>query len=166
MSMDTPGAQEHRLERFRRPLGDDFNPPTELLTERFHLMPLDVEYNERDYEAWTSSMEHIRATPGFPNGSWPHPMSPEENRRDLAGHAADRAAQEGFTYTVVDSEDGDVVGCVYFYPPGPETEAEVAVRSWVRASRAESDEALWRVVSEWLRRDWPWSLVDYAPRTT
>jgi hypothetical protein len=170
MSTETPAEPEPRLsrgrslERFRRPLGDDFDPPKKLSAEGFLLVPLHVEHNERDYRAWTSSMEHIRATPGFPNGSWPRQMSLEDNGRDLARHAADFAAQEGFTYTVLDSEDGDVVGCVYLYPAGPESRAEVTARSWVRVSRADLDETLWRVVSEWLRRDWPWSSVDYAPR--
>ena len=38
------------------------------------LSPLGPEHNASDYAAWTSSIDHIRATPGFPDGSWPHPM--------------------------------------------------------------------------------------------
>jgi hypothetical protein len=30
------------------------------------LEPLGPEHNEQDYDAWTSSMEHIAETPGFP----------------------------------------------------------------------------------------------------
>lgn len=43
---------------------DHFSPPVSLETERFVLEPLGPEHNERDYAAWTSSMDHIRATPG------------------------------------------------------------------------------------------------------
>ena len=37
----------------------DFEPPVRLATDRFVLEPLGPQHNERDYEAWTSSMEHI-----------------------------------------------------------------------------------------------------------
>ena len=42
-----------------------FEPPRRLATEQFVLEPLGPEHNEGDYEAWTSSIEHIRSTPGF-----------------------------------------------------------------------------------------------------
>jgi hypothetical protein len=38
------------------------------------------------------------------------------------------------------------------------------VHSWVRASHAQLDAPLWRAVSEWLARDWPFGSVEYAPR--
>jgi hypothetical protein len=46
------------------------------------LEPLGPEHNEDDHEAWSSSIEHIRATPGFLDGRWPSPMTLEENRAD------------------------------------------------------------------------------------
>src|SRR5215510_8442850 len=101
-----------------------FDPPSPRPDARFALEPLGPKHNDRDYAAWTSSLEHVRATPGFPDGSWPHPMSLDENRADLERHARDFAARSGFTYTVLDAADGDVIGCVYVYPlrdgPGAE----------------------------------------------
>jgi hypothetical protein len=41
----------------------DFAVPARLETELFTLEPLGPEHNERDYDAWTSSKEHIHATP-------------------------------------------------------------------------------------------------------
>ena len=76
------------------------------------LEPLGPQHNERDYAAWTSSMEHIRATPGFLDSSWPHPMTLAENRGDLERHQQDFADRTGFTYTVLDPADGDVIGCL------------------------------------------------------
>ncbi len=93
----------------------DFAVPGELVTAEFRLEPLGPQHNAADYEAWTSSMAHIRATPGFAGKSWPTEMTPEENLGDLRGHAADFAARTGFTYTVLDP-GGRVVGCVYIYP--------------------------------------------------
>ena len=87
------------------------------------LEPLGPQHNDRDYAAWTSSMDHIRATPGFAGREWPREMTLDENRGDLERHERDFAARTGFTYTVKDPGDGDVVGCVYIYPlddgPGP-----------------------------------------------
>ena len=56
----------------------DFIPPTGLDRPEFRLRPLGPEHNESDYAAWTSSMEHVRATPGFQESTWPHPMTLEE----------------------------------------------------------------------------------------
>jgi RimJ/RimL family protein N-acetyltransferase len=141
----------------------DFEVPLGLATSDFVLEPLGPEHNERDYEAWTSSMEHIAETPGFPWGSWPREMPPDENRNDLERHADDFRNRKGFTYTVLDPDDRDVIGCVYIYPLRDSDDTAI-VRSWVRKSHARLDTPLWRAVSEWLESDWPFIEVQYAPR--
>ena len=141
----------------------DFDAPLRLETPRFVLEPLGPEHNDRDYDAWTSSFEHIRATPGWEDSSWPREMTPDENRADLQRHADDFRNRMGFTYTVLDPASGDVIGCVYIYPRR-DSDVDARTRSWVRASHAELDTALWRAVSEWLASDWPFGSVEYAPR--
>ena len=139
---------------------ENFEAPSELMLPGMRLEPLGPEHNERDHETWSSSIDHIRATPGFSEGNWPRPMSLEENLGDLQRHAADFAARRGFTYSVLDPDSDEVIGCVYIYPSKDEG-YDAQVESWVRASRAELDTALWRGVSEWLDADWPFSRVDY-----
>jgi len=90
----------------------EFEPPRGLSAPRFVLEPLGPGHNERDYAAWTSSMEHIHATPGFTEGKWPHEMTLAENRADLERHKRDFAGRTGFTYTVLDPGDRDVIGCL------------------------------------------------------
>jgi len=141
----------------------DFTVPLGLATPDFVLEPLGPEHNERDYEAWTSSMEHIAETPGFPWGSWPREMPPDENREDLERHADDFRKRKGFTYTVLDSSARDVIGCVYIYPIRDRDDTAI-VQSWVRKSHAQLDAPLWRAVSEWLESDWPFTAIQYAPR--
>lgn len=119
---------------------DDFEPPTSLTGtlsagEAFRLEPLGPEHNERDLRAWMSSIEHIRSSPGFAGRRWPHVMSLEENAGDLVAHAEDFAARRGFTYTVLDADDDDVIGCVYIYPD-EDGDHDAHVHSWVRADRA------------------------------
>jgi hypothetical protein len=109
-------------------------------------------------------MEHIRSTPGFPDGSWPHPMSIDENRGDLARHAADFEARRGFTYTVLAPDDADpptVIGCLYIYP---RKDGSTSVQSWVRAEDAELDGELAATVSRWLAEAWPFERPDYVGR--
>ena len=142
---------------------EDFVVPRELVTEEFRLEPLGPQHNAGDYEAWTSSMDHIRATPGFADWSWPKPMTPEQNLADLRGHAEDFARRSGFTYTVLAAGTGRVVGCVYIYP-SKEAAGTADVRSWVRADRAELDVAVHDAVSAWLAAAWPFAAVSYAAR--
>ena len=141
----------------------DFDVPLGLETSEFVLEPLGPEHNELDYDAWTSSMEHIAATPGWEDSSWPREMTPDENRTDLQRHADDFRNRMGFTYTVLDPASRDVIGCVYIYPL-PDSDHDARAFSWVRASHAQLDTSLWRAVSEWLASDWPFANVEYAPR--
>jgi hypothetical protein len=141
----------------------DFDVPLGLDTSEFVLEPLGPQHNEQDYDAWTSSMEHIAATPGYPDGSWPREMTREENRADLQRHADDFRTRKGFTYTVLDPASREVIGCVYIYPVSG-SDYDACALSWVRQSQAHLDTPLWRAVSEWLESDWPFAGVEYAPR--
>lgn len=72
--------------------------------------------NKDDLAAWSSSVDHIGATPGFAGHPWPdEPMTAERNAEDLAEHVED---------------------------------VDVEVRSWVTASRAELDIAVYQAVVE------------------
>ena len=70
----------------------------------------------------------------------PASMSLEANLADLSRHASDFASGKGFTFTVLDPGDDEVIGCVYLYPP--EREGDVIIQSWVRADRFDLDEPL------------------------
>ncbi|WP_405941886.1 N-acetyltransferase [Streptomyces sp. NBC_00207] len=142
-----------------------FEVPQTLVADGFRLEPLGERHNERDLAAWSGSIAHVRATPGFHGRNWPPPegMSPEANRADLVRHAQDFEARTGFTYSVLDGDD--VVGCLYIYP-AKEEPGRIHVSSWVRADRAPLDATLYEAVQEWLRAVWPFDpgLIDYAAR--
>ena len=145
----------------------DFVVPRELVGPGFRLTPLGPEHNAADHAAWSGSMEHIRATPGFAGRPWPHVMSASQNLADLEQHAADFAARTGFTYTVLPTDRPDaqeVLGCVYIYPPQNGDAGAASIRSWVRADHADLDTVLYAAVRDWLAHDWPFESVDYAPR--
>jgi len=72
---------------------------------------------------------------------------------------------------VLSTGGGEVIGCVYIYPPRGESqgsasagEHDAAVSSWVRADCAELDPVLYHTVRAWLARDWPFHSIEYAPR--
>jgi hypothetical protein len=140
---------------------DDFVVPRKLEGPGFRLEPLGPQHNDSDHRAWTSSIDHIRRTPGFPDGGWPpvEGLSLAENLRDLKRHADDFERRAGFTYTVLDERDR-VIGCVYFYPSP--ADAEVAqVKSWVSADRADLDLSVHDAVANWLATAWPFTHVRY-----
>jgi hypothetical protein len=142
-----------------------FDPPTALATDEFRLEPLGPQHNMADHAAWTSSIDHIRSTPGYAGGDWPPiaGMTLEQNLSDLRRHADDFVRRTGFTFTVLDPDDDDVIGCVYLYPSRSE-DSDVTVRSWVRADRAHLDVPLADAVARWLATDWPWRRVDRPGR--
>jgi RimJ/RimL family protein N-acetyltransferase len=137
--------------------------PLGLETEQFRLEPLGPQHNASDYEAWSSSVEHIHLTPGWETSTWPDGRSTVDNLRDLQRHADDFESRKGFTYTVLDPATGDVIGCVYIYPD-KSGQHDARVLSWVRASGPELDVQLWRAVTDWLADEWPFDSVEYAER--
>lgn len=143
---------------------EDFEPPRSLVTEHFRLEPLGPQHNESDYAAWMSSIEHIRATPGYPDGNWPplEGMTLDRNLADLERHAGHFEQRVGFTFTVLDPNDV-VIGCVYLYPTTSE-DWDVTVQSWVSVDRAELDTLLADALADWLATDWPWERVDRCGR--
>ena len=152
---------------------EDFAVPDGLIAGDFRLVPLGPGHNEADYAAWTASMDHIRATPGFPDGRWPREMSLSDNLRDLERHSRDFAGRRGFTYTVLSAAIGDVIGCVYIYPASGHAPGgggaggggrHASVQSWVRADCAALDLVLHDAVLAWVERDWPFDSIEYAPR--
>ncbi len=133
------------------------DPPVALSTTWFRLEILAPTHNERDHEAWMSSIEHIHATAGFAQpdwggDDWPTPMTLDQNLADLENHRREFVAGEAFAYSVLDGDD--VIGCVYIDPDGSGA-ADAMVRSWVRASRAERDLDLAAEIDQWLRGAWP-----------
>ena len=132
----------------------------------FVLTPLRLAHNERDLDAWSSSVNHIHATAGFAGRPWPdEPMTLERNARDLQEHEDDFVHRRGFTYSVLSEPGAEVIGCVYIYP-SPDDDVEAEVRSWVRATKGALDAPLYATVLAWLQADWPFRTFTYAPRGT
>ena len=141
-----------------------FGVPTVYRARGLRLELLGPQHNAADHAAWTSSIEHIRATPGIAEGfggRWPPAagMTLAENLTDLVSHAERSARRVDLAYAVVDPFDDEVVGCVYLKPA--RDPLSVQVLSWVSAARAELDGPLTQIVGDWLLADWPFTSVRY-----
>ena len=144
----------------------DFVVPRRLIGNGFVLEPLGPEHTISDHVAWSGSIEHIHATPGFvaalwDGDEWPYPMSVEQNLADLQMHAREFEAREAFAYTVLATDahrvaTTEVIGCAYI---DPDDGADAKVRCWVRADHAALDPVLADAVADWLRREWPFATV-------
>jgi hypothetical protein len=143
-------------------VSEGFDVPLALEGPGFVLEPLGPQHNERDHEAWMSSIDFIHTLPGFdgPDARWPTPMSLQENLGDLERHARDFAERNGFTYTVLDPASHDVIGCLYIYP-SKDDRHDADVRSWVRASRPDLDRPLRAAIAAWLEDTWPFTDPSY-----
>ena len=115
----------------------DFDVPLGLETSEFVLEPLGPEHNELDYDAWTSSMERIAATPG--SRALAARGDAGRERADLQRHADDFRTRKGFAYTVLDPAGSDVIGCVYIYPLRDSDNDDACALWWVRESHARLD---------------------------
>lgn len=140
----------------------DFEVPLGMGTSEFVLEPLGPEHR-----AGLSRLDVVdgahRGDAGFPVG---HLAARDDAGRKprRPGATLGRLPQPcGFTYTVLDPADRDVIGCVDVYPVR-NTDHEAHVLSWTRQSHAHLDTPLRRAVGEWLASDSPFANVRYGPR--
>ena len=147
---------------------DRFAVPAGLTAPAFRLVALGPEHNASDHAAWSSSIEHIRATPGFAGGDWPpvEGMSLAQNLGDLERHRRDYEARTGFTYTVLAPDADEVLGCVYIYPCARRSATTPTCAHGCAPTWRELDAELHAAVSRWLASDWPFTAVDYAERSS
>lgn len=153
---------------------EDFAVPADLIAGGLRLELLGPQHNEADHAAWTSSIEHIRATPGWAGRDWPvEGMTLAQNLADMISHQERSARRIDFAYTVIEEATGEIVGCVYIKPTrgggdadgGPSADdgadCPVEALSWVRADRAGLDGPVTEIVGSWLMTQWPFTQISY-----
>lgn len=139
----------------------DFPVPQPPDSALFAFEVLGPEHNDSDLEAWSTSVEHIHASPGWREGGWPGRVySRTENLVDLSRHRDHHERGLDFAWTVLAPATREVLGCVYL-KPDPTGAAHAEGRSWVRADRAELDPALRAHLATWFASAWPFP-VRYA----
>jgi hypothetical protein len=132
---------------------------------RFVIRPLLFSDAKPDYEAWHSSLDHLKGIFG-PDSNWPSAgMTVEDNAIDLAWHQREHETASSFAYTVMDPSQQVILGCAYINP-SRKSPFEAEVFYWVRADQADTDleDELGSFVRSWVTNDWPFTKVIYPGR--
>jgi hypothetical protein len=140
-------------------LPEDLDPPVPPPHPDFAFEVLGPEHNDSDLAAWSASIQHIHATPGFRPDGWPERVyTLEENHADLVRHRDHHERHLDFAWTVLDpAEPSVVIGCVYLKPDLTGA-AQAEARSWVSAERAVLDGPLREHLRPWFATAWPISV--------
>lgn len=138
---------------------NNFKVPEKLETPKFLIRKLCAKDVYLDYMAVMSSIDIIRQTRG---GNWPTPdLSFEDDLIDLAWHQREFEHKSSFAYTVMNLDESECLGCLYFYPPGWRKEesegTDVDVSFWVTQKAYDQGmyPELYQAIKNWLDKDWP-----------
>ena len=143
--------------------------PAGLKTRQFILRPLLGSDAELDYDAVIESREFLRK---WEQSTWPEDdFTVAANREDLLRHERQHANGDAFTYTVMNLDETECLGCVYVLPPdakmftgaqvtasgaGQWSDCDATVFFWVRKSRLpeQLDRVLLDSLLAWLDEEW------------
>lgn len=147
---------------------EKFDVPKKLESASFLLRPLMMSDVNKDFDAVMSSIEHLHQQIPFQvfDALWPSPtMTLEEDLADLGWHQVEFKNRSSFTYTVMNLEETQCLGCVYIFPPRF-TDADAEIFLWVRKSEYDRglDSELFETVKQWIANKWPFKTVAYPFR--
>lgn len=143
--------------------------PTGLRTDEFVLRPITADDAPNDHDAVMETREHLRL---WEQSTWPaDDFTVEANREDLAGLELRHTEHRAFTYTVLDPDTAECLGCVYVFPTsatflakctvtpmGVEVwdDMDAVVYFWVRSSRMDTgmDAHLLEALRRWFADEW------------
>lgn len=143
---------------------ENFQVPEKLETDKFRLRMLTVNDVVKDYDAVMTSVEHLQGVFG-PRSRWPGGLTLEQDLIDLGWHQKEFQRRTSFTYTVMNLDESQCLGCVYLLPSrNGEVDAEIYL--WVRQSEFEKglDPILFESVRNWVTSVWPFKKVVYPGR--
>jgi hypothetical protein len=140
--------------------------PKEKRTNRLWLRPLRASDAELDYDAVMSSAEMLRR---WSQSEWPSDdFSVAQNRADLEYHERQHNEREAFTFTVLNPQGTQCLGCVYIQPLHPEeiplckdVSYAADVGFWVRASEIayDLDQHLLETLCTWFHAEWAFDMI-------
>ena len=149
--------------------------PAALQTDEFLVRPLRATDVELDYDAVITSRAELLLRS---EGRWPRKgFTREENLADLVRHEQEHLDRVAFTYTVMDPDETECLGCLYMNPlrrllqrAGLSAEHvpddSASVTFWVRQSRLQDnlDRRLLEALIPWLRTEWSFSLITFLTK--
>ena len=140
-----------------------FAVPTKFSAKTYRLVPLGPSVAQLDYDAYMSSIEHIKARMG---GGWPTAnLTMADQAKDMAGEKAQWDTRKSFPYAVLSPDGSEELGCFYIRPSGKEGYDAVATM-WTTKEQFDKglEEILYRDMKAWLEKDWPFQKVAWPGR--
>ncbi|MDE0973400.1 MAG: hypothetical protein OSA01_14215 [Arenicellales bacterium] len=141
----------------------EFDVPVTLETAEFRLRMLTVNDVVKDFDAVTTSAEHLSSI--WP-GTWPEGLTLEQNLIDLGWHQKEFQMRRSFAFTVVTLSEQRVIGCVYIDPTRKQGyDAEIYL--WARQSELANglEVRLYDAVKKWTADDWPFENAAFPGRS-
>lgn len=144
----------------------DFKVPVSVQGPGFKLVPLGPALVKIDFEAYMSSIEHLQKT--FSRSTrWPHKdISDADAMRDMEGEQASFTSRKSFAYAVLTLDGSRERGSVYVRP-SPTKDYDAAISFWVTKAEYDAgfDAELYRWVTGWIEKEWPFAKVVYPGRS-
>lgn len=133
---------------YRRSLvPDTFVVPEILELDNCILLPLKVDYSPLDYAAVMDNVDE--------NGNALYPKHTlYQNTVDLGYHQKEFQKKASFTYTILNKDRNECLGCIYIYPCD-DSQYDVEVDMWIRNKYKENEKDIMERVKEWIRDIWP-----------
>jgi len=150
---------------------ESFKVPKQLETDLFRIRMLTIKDVDKDYDAVISSVQHLKGIFGPVEiigdiGDWPeNDLTKEQDLIDLGWHQREFQDRSSFTFTVVNLDESQCLGCVYILPSeNPSYDAMVFL--WARESELKNDldNKLFLTVKDWIKKEWPFKNVVYPGR--
>jgi hypothetical protein len=144
----------------------DFNVPTLVQAPDFKLVPLGPEVVQLDFDAYMSSIEHLQKT--FSRSDrWPRAgITDADAMKDMEGEQARFKSRKSFAFAVLTPDGRRERGSVYV-SPSPVPGYDAMVRMWVTKADYDAgfDAELYKWVTGWIEKEWPFKKVAYPGRS-
>ena len=128
-----------------------------------HLRPIRAADAEIDQPAVMETQARLWKQYGEAWGWPPKSMSVEVDREDLAHHAEEMEAREGFNYAILDAAETRLFGCVYIYPSEADADADVSWWLVDAALGTELERSLIAALPAWLAGTWGFDSIRRHP---
>jgi hypothetical protein len=142
---------------------DSFQVPTTYVGANYKIVPLGPAVAELDYQAYMSSIDHIRKTQG---GTWPRPdLTMADQAKDMAGEKAQWDGRKSFPFAVLNPEGTKELGCFYLRP-SPKEGYDVVATMWVTKDQFDKgfEDQLYKDMKAWVSKAWPFKTVAWRGR--
>lgn len=155
---------------------EEFTVPDGLESGQFLIRPLRTTDVKLDYDAVMETREFLRK---WEQSTWPEDdFTLEDNFKDLDRHEKEHINRESFTFTVMNPDETECLGCIYIFPltarwlSEAETTSvgetkwedyEAVVLFWIRQSRlAEGmEQMLLETLRPWFEQAWSFNGLLY-----